>query len=239
VDERGVSDVVGFVLVFALVTATVGVVYTTGIQGLTGSRDVERVNNAERAFDVFANNVDDVIRRGAPSRATEVKLADADLHYGAPVTVNLTLTGSGKSYAAEFRPIVYGSGTGSRVVYSDGAVIREQRNGAVLIRDPPFVLGEQTVVPYLVTRPQGVSSVAGSRTVLIRTVLASRHVFVAESNGPYTVRLNVTSARAVVWKRYLEGETGGSCALVGDTATCTFQTQRVYVPLYKVDVQFI
>ena len=96
-DERGVSDVVGFVLVFALVTATVGVVYTTGIQGLTGSRDVERVNNAERAFDVFANNVDDVIRRGAPSRATEVKLADADLHYGAPVTVNLTLTGSGKS----------------------------------------------------------------------------------------------------------------------------------------------
>jgi len=67
-DERGVSDVVGYVLIFSLIVATVGVVTTVGFSTLEDRQDAERVNNVERAFDVFANNMENVYRDGAPSR---------------------------------------------------------------------------------------------------------------------------------------------------------------------------
>jgi len=61
----------GFVFAFALVTASVGVVYTTGIGGLEDARENEQVTNAVRAFDVLHDNIEDVTREDAPSRATE------------------------------------------------------------------------------------------------------------------------------------------------------------------------
>lgn len=239
-DGRAVSDVLGFVLVFALVTATVGVVYTTGIAGLQDARADERVENAERAFDVLASNVDDTVQRNAPSRATEIRLADARLGYGDPVTLNVTFLGTGDSYETQVRPVVYRA-DGGRVVYEAGAVLRQQDDGVRMVREPPMTFRDAAVVPLVVTRPGDRSAVGGSRTVLVRTVVAKRSVVAARSNGPnpVDVRLNVTSPRAPAWQRYLEAEAGASCSLDGDTATCEFAADRVAVPQYKLDVQFV
>jgi len=57
-DRRAVSDVVGYVLVFSLVSLTVGVVSVAGVGALQDARDVEQANNAERAFDVLGDNVE-------------------------------------------------------------------------------------------------------------------------------------------------------------------------------------
>ena len=89
-DRRGVSETIGFVLVFSLIVLTVGVVLTVGYGGLQDARDAERVNNAERAFDVLADNVEDITHRGAPSRGTEVRLAEASLGAGSPTYLNVT-----------------------------------------------------------------------------------------------------------------------------------------------------
>ena len=77
--DRSQSDVLGFVFVFAIVVSTIGLVFATGFTGLQDARDFERVNNAERAFEVLRDNVGDMIYRGAPSRVTEIKLASASL----------------------------------------------------------------------------------------------------------------------------------------------------------------
>lgn len=45
--ERGVSDVVGFVLVFALIITSVGVIYTDGLTSLQDARDAQRLSNAD------------------------------------------------------------------------------------------------------------------------------------------------------------------------------------------------
>lgn len=76
-NDRGVSDTLGFVFVFAIILSTVAVVTTIGMAGLQDTRDVERVNNAERAFDILGDNMEDIADRGAPSRATEVKVEEA------------------------------------------------------------------------------------------------------------------------------------------------------------------
>lgn len=236
--SRGVSDVLGFVLVFALVTATVGVVYTTGLAGLQDAREIERVENAERAFDVFAASVDDELRRDAPGRATEIRLADATLSYGDPVTFNVTFDNSNDSYEASTRPVVYAA-DGGRVVYEAGAVVRDQPNGERMVRDPPMTFGDAAVVPVVVARAHGLASVGGSRTVLVRTTAAKRSVFASRSAGPYNLTVDVTSPRAPAWKRYFEDEADASCSLVGDTAVCTLRADRVAVPVYKLDVEFV
>ena len=118
-DRRGVSETVGFVLVFSLVLLTVGTVLTVGYAGLQDARDAERVNNAERAFDVLANNIEDITARGAPSRGTEIRLAEASIGPGAPVTMNIS------GFAADgSRQFSTGNDTLDTIVYeADGTKI--------------------------------------------------------------------------------------------------------------------
>jgi len=55
-DGHGLSDVLGYVLVFSLVVTSVLVVTVGGLSAVENARDAERAQNAERAFDVVATN---------------------------------------------------------------------------------------------------------------------------------------------------------------------------------------
>ena len=57
--DRAVSDVLGYVLIFSLITSSVGVVYVAGYGSLDSLRNAERFNNAERAFDVLDSNLEE------------------------------------------------------------------------------------------------------------------------------------------------------------------------------------
>lgn len=244
--DRGVSEVLGFVLIFALITSSVGVVYVVGFDGLVGARDYERLNNAERAFDVLADNVEDITNRRAPSRATEIKLADAGLEMGDPVVVNVTGVGTDGTadFNAEYayRPIVYDAGTGTRIVYSGGAVIRTQGDAGVMVGDPHFVLDDRVVIPVIQTRATGANDVHGSSTALIRTEHAGTELAVGTSAGTYDVTLNVTTPRAEVWRHHLTAEFDVDCP-PGDNGpgkvSCTVTgADAVYVTAVRIDVAF-
>ncbi|WP_276300702.1 DUF7289 family protein [Halorussus lipolyticus] len=175
--ERGVSDVIGFVLIFALITSTAAIVYTVGFSGLQDARQEERVSNAERVFDILADNVGDLQHRGAPSRATEIKLSEASLGYDDETTLTVEVTNAPATprYSTNLDPITY-SPTDSAVqlVYENGAVFREQRSGGVVLERPGSVFRtdgatKTAVIPFVQTRRTGSSGVGGSSTVRIRT----------------------------------------------------------------------
>jgi hypothetical protein len=190
-DGRGVSEVISFVLVFSLIAATVALVYVSGIGGLESTRSAERVTNAERAFDVLQDNIADIHREGAPSRATEVKLSDAQMTYGESTRIavrveNLTDTNASVSNVSSVTidPIVYAAESGPELVYSNGAVFRQDRGGTVLNTPPGFLFtddgGERTaIVPTIQTRSRGIGGVGSQGTILVRTLLASQEVEIA------------------------------------------------------------
>ncbi|MDZ7702032.1 MAG: hypothetical protein U5J98_08165 [Halobacteriales archaeon] len=93
--SRAQTETLGFVLVFALITASIGLVYATGFTGLDNAREFEQTNNAERAFEVFADNIEDIVEWNAPSRSTEIRLADATLTIAEPIEIHLNESGSG------------------------------------------------------------------------------------------------------------------------------------------------
>jgi hypothetical protein len=247
-DRRGVSETIGFVFVFALVTASVGVVYTTGIGGLEDAREDEQLTNAVRAFDVLADNVKDVTREGAPSRATELKLAGANLRFGdsvrIEVQVNHTDTDANATYARNTRPLVYSDSAGE-VVFSAGATFRVDNGYAAMRNEPGLLVGDRrSVVPLLVAYPRGDSNgVGGSSTVLLVTHRQSQELPGQFDTGPGgdDARVNVTveSPRAAAWGRYFEAK--GMNALDADASdgnvTYQFHTDHLLVPESVVEFE--
>lgn len=262
--DRGVSDLIGFVLIFGMILSTVGVVYVYGIGGLEDARGAERVNNAERAFDVLADNVADLVNRDAPSRATEVKLADADLGFGESTTVRITLPNVAGSPFTEksIDPIVYSADDTTEIVYANGAVIRTDRSGGVMLQNPPTVFTTQNgnrvaALPLVETRSEGpVRQVGGSSTVLIRSKAVTRDLLMertdpsADGVSEYEVELTVEAGdaeQAVAWKRHLESDipsawdtdgSGDTCEQSGETVTCTLTVHELYVPRTGISVRF-
>ncbi|MFC4549508.1 MULTISPECIES: DUF7289 family protein [Halorussus] len=248
--DRGVSETVGFVLVFALITLTVATVYVVGIDGLTDARDAEQLNNAERAFDVLADNMADLHRQDAPSRATEIKLAEAQLGFGEPTTMTVSVDVAGTpADTVEIAPLVYSGRSESTLVYEAGAVIRTDPGGAVMKRAPDMVFradGGVVILPVVQTRATGSGGVGGSKTVLVRGTRAVSEVLSARTSGGYrvTVTVDTAPARAPVWRRYFEARLddprwNGNCDVVGtdaDTVECSFDAERLYVTATRVDV---
>lgn len=236
--DRAVSDVLGYALVFALIMSTVGVVYTTGLGGLTDVRETEKIANAERAFDVLDSNLADLSRGRAESRGTEIQLEEATIGFADPVTVNVSVEGEG-SYRGEIRPIYFsGSDDDTRIVASNGAIFRQQDDAAVIRNDPAFVFGDRSfVVPLVMTRSRDAER-SGSGRVLIRTSVAARsvvHLPAPDSN----VNVTIESPRAAAWREYLEDRTGETCEITGNVTACSIDADSVSVQVVRVDVSFV
>jgi hypothetical protein len=237
--DRAQSDVLGFVFVFAIVVATIGLVFTAGFSGLQDARDFERVNNAERAFEVLKDNIEDMVDRGAPSRATEIKVSDASISLGDPVVINVSEDGGRFSTSQEIAPIIFDANTGTRIVYAGGAIIREEANGEIVTHAPGFVLGsERTTIPIVQTRRQGRGSIGGDATVLVRTTASRRNVLYVNETGPVTLWVNLTTPRADAWQAHLDDKDDVTCeAVVGDQVACQVETRRAYVTRISIDTE--
>lgn len=203
-DERSVSEVVGYVLVFGLVITSIGLITFGGVDALEDTRKSERAANAERAFDVVAENMASIYDRNSPSRATEIDLSGAELYYDDPITVNVTVDGT-HYVRDDIRPIVLRISNDRRLVYEAGAMFRDQREGGFTLRRAPFILKENRVhTPIIRTTAENVEAASGT-TVLLRGQSTNRSVIHAPQTGDDSVHINITSPRYDLWETQLEG----------------------------------
>ncbi|ELZ46201.1 hypothetical protein C464_11388 [Halorubrum coriense DSM 10284] len=228
-DDRGVSETIGFVLVFALITSTIAVTFTVGLGGLEDAQLAERDNNVERAFDVLHDNLNDVSRDGVPSRATEISLGGGELRLEQESTFRLN--GSGLSRpVTETGSLVYRGAGDTRIVYENGAVFRMDGDDGVMIEAPDLLVGD-TVVYSLYGVGGPAQSAGGERTVLVVGQRATRETAVDDRTATGNVTLSINSTRASAWRRYYEDlasehdqvyvSTGG-----GPDLTVTFDADR-------------
>lgn len=250
---RGVSEVVSFILVFSLVVSTVGVVYVSGFSGLERAQNAERLSNAERAFDVLADNIEDIYLEDAPSRATEIKLSDAQIGPGETtrLTVEITNVGEPNTYTKEIDPLVYTATGDTEIVYEAGAVFRTDGTNGIMTREPPFLFAltdskRRAVIPVVQTRAIDETSIGGSTTVLVRTEQAVRQAMTVRpdpsedsvSEYDVTITLETTPTRASLWEPYLEEQipwADSACSTSGDTVTCSITVDELYVTWTGVD----
>lgn len=246
--ERAVSEVVSYILVFALIVSAVGIVSVSGLSTLQDVRNDEQINNAERAFDVLSDNLADIHRRNAPSRATEISLDQAKLSTGDNVTMTVTVsnsTGPARSDQWRLRPIVYSGSEDRQLVYEAGAIFRTSGSGSdgIRVQNPPFVVSRNRVLISIpgTNRPNR-QAISGT-TVLVRGQNDGRSVaFNGTALDIETVNVTLDGTpRAGLWEAYFEGR-GFQCDVSGtDRVDCDYAPettiQQVYVVYHNIDVE--
>ena len=204
--DRGVSETVGFVLVFALITSAIAVTFTVGLGGLEDAQLAERDNNVERAFDVLHDNFNDLSRDGVPSRATELRLGGGELVYDGDSEFRFGGPGISEGFSQGGSLTYYGAG-GTRIVYENGAVFRMNGDNGVMIKEPDLLVGD-TIVYSLYGLQGPAEPVSGDRTVLVVGERTDRDVPVDNRTAGANVTLTVNSTQASVWQRYYDGLNG-------------------------------
>ena len=236
-DDRAVSDVVGYVLIFSLITISVGVITVGGFSTLEDRQDAERINNAERAFDVLAANVEDVYRGGAPSRATEMQLSGGTLQYGDRVNITIE-DGSSRSLTVSPRPLIY-EDAGTEIVYITGAIIRSDGGNSVMLRDPPFRPGSSVGSFPIITTFHTAGSTTVSTEGIVRITSEARRVNTTtpaefgDDTGSYTIKIE--SSYETAWRQYFESHPGFSDVSVSDDAVeADIAPSRIVAPRFPV-----
>lgn len=249
--DRAVSEIIGFILVFSLIIGTVSLVYVGGFAGLQDARDHEQLENAERAFDVLANNLESIASGDAPSRATEIKLSDATLTLEDKTEITVNTSGRNASFSTP-RTIYYEpTHSNSAVIYEAGAVLRSDGEDARIIKEPTFIFGpNQTVVRTIETRG-GVQSTSGDTTVLVRSEEVFRDIKHEHQNDAsqvnMTIRIEPDSGHVDAWYRYLNGTLNAvyenpshTCEKRATEVVCTdVMTHSVYFSEVGIDVKFV
>jgi hypothetical protein len=244
--ERAVSQVVGFVLLFSLIVATAAIAYVAGFQGLTDTRDAERLQNAERAFELVGDDVQ-ALQQGAPQRRIRLPIAGGQVYVGEQVQLRVSLNDTDTSGANPtnrtreftYAPIVYAA-SGTQISYAQGAVIREQRNGQLVHRGPPFVFrDDRAVLPLVGTTASGDQSLGGTDNAVVRLSRTNTTVLETPNTtaGYDTVWVNISSPRAQSWQQYFNRTAGVSCEpLASGSANCSASgLEEIY--LTRTDVR--
>lgn len=228
--DRAISEVIGYALVFSLVLSTVALVSVAGFGQLQQTRDAEQVNNAQRAFDLLATNMDDIAQRGAPSRSTEIRLKESQLDVASPIQVTIVAQNSSnvdqnRTNTYDVNPIIYKTNDGdSQLVYAGGAIFRIDNGNGVALERPSIVAeSDRVVFPLVQTRSRNVQGVAGG-TIRVRADNSGTELLVSDTKGTFdTMLLNVTSPRANLWVDVLDEYEAFDCDL--DTSGSTDQAE--------------
>lgn len=205
--DRGVTEVLGYVMVISIVTLILGAIMTLGFTGLQSTQQAEQTNNMERAFEVLADNLQEITLTTSPSRSTELRLQDGHITYGEEVTVNATVgdTVVG-NLTARTDPIVFNDEQDTSIAYSAGAVLRRDGDASVMLEDPAFSIGpNRTVIP--VVRTRGLAGSAdrqdGPGTFMVRAdALRTTRVTDEVPSDGTNVNITVSTPRPNAWQDY-------------------------------------
>ena len=183
--DRGVSDVVGFVLTFSTVLLAVGVVTAGGFGALTDLSERQEVQNSERGMSALGVTMDSMHRSGDTYREPSLTLSDSELSLN---TTQINITSNDSSFNSRLDSLPSDgnitvnalehrfdrSGEDIVVLYEAGAVFRtrstEPRYGpSILCREIPD--GDTQAIVSLVNLSAGErisQSVPGTETVDIQ-----------------------------------------------------------------------
>jgi hypothetical protein len=233
-DDRGVSEVLGFMLSFSVVVLSVGLIYTSGYAALVDLQESEQLDSAERAMGALGGTFAELERGEGPARGSEVRLrgASMELTEGTHLQVTVHRMAGTETYDYTVDRLAY-RWKGTDIAYDAGAVVRDDPGpGSYLVRRPNFVCRDDAAVVSIVDlTTNGSTSLSRSGSVLVESRVAARELDypsddAAGSGAPTQVKVTIVDSPSEdAWARYFEeapGWTGG-----GSTYTCT--ADDVYV----------
>lgn len=241
--ERGVSEVVAFLLVFAVLLSVslAGAVY--GVESLETATAGEATHANDRALMTLRADLAD-LTHGATARSTIVRLPAGQLSFGDPIEVRVVVETTGTRtdlVRVTSTPIVVGVGKASGV-YEAGAVTRVYPNSATVVARPSWRIDpDQTLLTLVDTRPIGGPTAVGSDSAGIESRVLRTEVASADPPAaPQRVELTIETPRAAAWGRAFDHNPHLDTVTVDDkasTVTIAFDTAAIAVKTTVIGVR--
>ena len=210
-DEKAVSEVVGYILMVAIVFIAIGMVFANFIPAADDAEVAEHTKNTERVFSVLQSNIYEMIENGVPSRGIEMRLKDGTLSTQRDTSqMNVTID-TGSDTIERFpgtQHVTYETDAGT-LSYENGAVFRRSgRGNSVMIEEPRWRIEEDGPVILPIVAASGSDTVSGNPVVLIEVsenqAVAQYRLDPANVTAAEEVEIEITSPNADGWNRYFE-----------------------------------
>jgi hypothetical protein len=241
-DEDGISEVIGYVVILATILISTGLVLGQGIPALQQHQDTEHFKNTQQTFGIVQNNLNELVDKQVPARATEMRIRDSTLHTKGKVHIGYNESGPPVSGDfGESRVITYDTSE-NKLVYENGAVIASSslssENGSAMIREPMWSLGQANPsVNAVDLSVEGKGDVrSGGGTAQIRGDRMGARTKMSDH-----IYLSIDSPNADAWARYFE-RSEAVVAIVDDPregATGTDGLPRVTAKIEASDMDVV
>lgn len=244
-DDRGISEVVGFVLSFSIIILAVGLMFSGGTTSLLDIRGDQQTQNAEQVFLAIADGFSELEEGQAPKRAGSL-----DLDVGASLSVanesQITVRVNGPGYERTFntRSLNYNYER-TIVSYQNGAVIRSDRGAAVMVGKPPELYCSDSsrvaVVSIVTLVAPNTSSVGGSTVTVTGIQLSSKLLYPQDRTATsiQNVTLNVSSPYRTAWNEHLGAASTDWVDPDGDGTYACENVDRAFVRHTVVEVRIV
>lgn len=236
--NKGVTDAIGYILVLAIVFGSIIAVYSVGFDLLDTQRNIEVDENINRTLNVFLTNEQEVFAGAAPSRSTEIKLADNEIQLEKDTSsLHVYLPSKDTSHVSSSGRIHFSSPQGS-YIHEFSGLIREQDNSNITqMEEAP-----ETMITYDASNNSMhihmYGSVMRNQTYQggIRNVVVTRSQMNSNFytfSSPEEVEIYVVSPNQNLWAEYLSSQDGIDSCEPSDINQVVCTTE----PLDEVSIQ--
>jgi len=193
-ENRGISDLVGYVLTFSILIASVGIVSSFGFQQLEDMRQNEQLSNAERAFRLMERNLDEIQQSQAPVRASEIDL------YQGTITTNTSgafanITIERESDVDPFRKNISLNDIRYEVrekvvAYESGSVFYSDQNSNDVLEDGPEMIctDDEAVLSFVTVQGEtGQEYLTGGTVGITARLNSTELIYPRNRTGPDSV----------------------------------------------------
>jgi hypothetical protein len=220
-NERAVSEAIGFIIILGIVMSGIGLVTLYGYPVLVKEQSNTDVRNMERAMIVIQNDMKSLCFKNVPYKETALQVSGGTLEviggddYGANFNISNTIS------QWEFSPgaLVYRSDRGTEVItLENGAVIRRQEDaaGSAMLAEPRWFYdnktSEGTFVIYImnITADERMAR-SGVATVRMSLEGSDTQTVAVGSGNKVTVKYTSGSSGdySTAWENYLTGTSVG------------------------------
>lgn len=182
--DRGLSEVLAFILTFSIILGSVGLLYATGFTAMSDYQEDEQLTNAERAMSALADNFNVLIQYdGLTERNGELSLRDGRLVVDDEgTTMTLEVEGEGTPLDDDhLGSITYEKGQRS-IAYEGGGVFRNETSGDVLRERPQLKCEDDVAIVSLVVVEGETGSIQTSGSTQVRVEKIDTDVTTADGN---------------------------------------------------------
>ena len=213
VNDSGVSPVIGMILILAIVTVSIGIIYTAGIPMIDNAKLSTHQQNIHNSFSVLHGDIEEVVRgpiTGAGTARTTTIPMDGgtlavipnntriEVSYNDGTTNTLSWSPGMTSY--EYKNMI--------MVYENGAVFTTYSTGSIMEQEPLIYAGNLSgsnvgLMIHVINITGANTSTSGKGKGNVRTSAVDDGVSKIYSGKVDTIYINITSRNYQAWDRYL------------------------------------